>query len=215
MHVLIDNYGTILRGFRETVELAIISMVISTVFGTLLATMRVSPVPPLRLLGTSYVNVFRNTPLLLLFVLFIFGLPKLDIHLSFFWGAVISLTAYSSAFVCEAVRSGINTVPVGQAEAARAVGMTFGQTLRNVVLPQALRASIPPVASLLIALLRNTSVAEAFGTKEAAYALDTLGNRHSSALIWLFLGIAGGYIILSLIVAGAFRMLERRLVIAR
>ncbi|HVX45188.1 MAG TPA: amino acid ABC transporter permease [Mycobacteriales bacterium] len=215
MHVLIDNLGTILRGFRETVEVAIIAMAVSTVFGTILAAMRVSPVAPLRWLGTAYVNVFRNTPLLLLFVFFIFGIPKLGLNFSFFTRAVLAVTVYSAAFVCEAVRSGINTVPVGQAEAARAIGMTFGQTLRNIVLPQALRASIPPVASLMIALLRNTSVAEAFGTKEAAYQLDSLGNRHASALIWLFIGIAIGYIILSLLIAGGFRLLERRLAVVR
>jgi glutamate transport system permease protein len=215
VHVLADNYGTILRGFRTTVEIAILAMVVSTVLGTLLAAMRVSPVVPFRWLGTAYVNVFRNTPLLLLFVFFVFAIPKLGLNFSFFTRAVMAVTVYSAAFVCEAVRSGINTVPVGQAEAARAIGMNFGQTLRNVVLPQALRASIPPVASLMIALLRNTSVAEAFGTKEATFALDSLGNRHTSALIWLFIGIAIGYIVLSLVIAGAFRLLERKLEVAR
>lgn len=215
MQVLIDNYGTILRGFRTTIELTLISMVIALVAGTALGAMRVSPIAPLRWLGTAYVTIFRNTPLLLLFLLFVFAIPKLGVNLSFFTRAVIAVSVYSAAFICEAVRAGINTVPVGQAEAARAVGMTFGQTLGHVVLPQALRASIPTIGSLLIALLRNTSVAEAFGTKEATYALDTLGNRHASAILWLFLGIAIGYIVLSLLMAVGFRYLERRLVILR
>lgn len=215
MQVLIENYGTILRGFRETIALAAVSMAIAVVAGTALAAMRVSPIPPLRWMGTAYVTVFRNTPLLLLFVVFVFAIPKLGVNLSFFTRAVIAVSVYSAAFICEAVRSGINTVPVGQAEAARAVGMTFGQTMRHIVLPQAMRASIPPIGSLLIALLRNTSVAEAFGTKEATYALDTLGNRHASAILWLFAGIALGYILLSLLMASGFRLLERRLAIIR
>ncbi|HEX3811569.1 MAG TPA: amino acid ABC transporter permease [Mycobacteriales bacterium] len=215
MNVLSDNIGTILRGFRETIALTVISAVIAIVLGVVLAAMRVSPAPPLRWAGTSYVNLFRNTPLLLLFVLFVFGLPTVGIHASFFIRAVVALSLYTAAFVCEAVRSGINTVQAGQAEAARAVGMTFGQTLRHVVLPQAMRAAIPPVGSILIALTRNTSVAEAFGTKEATYVLDSLGRDHASQLYWIFGGIALGYIILSLAIAGGFRLLERHLAVAR
>ena len=215
MNVLADNIGTILDGFRETIALTALSAACAIVLGIILAAMRVSPAAPLRWAATSYVNIFRNTPLLLLFVLFVFGLPTIGLRASFFTRAVIALSLYTAAFVCEAVRSGINTVPTGQAEAARAVGMTFTQTLRHVVLPQALRAAIPPVGSLLIALTRNTSVAEAFGTREATYVLDSLGRDHASALYWIFAGIALGYIILSLAIAGGFRLLERQLAVIR
>ena len=96
----------------------------------LLAAMRVSPVPVLRAFGAGYVNIVRNTPLTLVFFFFAFAFPRLEIFdLSFFAAACVALTVYTSAFVCEVVRSGINTVPVGQAEAARALGFTFGQTL--------------------------------------------------------------------------------------
>jgi glutamate transport system permease protein len=215
VNVLRDNFGTILDGFRETIALTAISAVCAIVFGVLLAAMRVSPAPPLRWAATSYVNIFRNTPLLVLFILFVFGLPTAGVHASFFVRAVIALTLYTSAFVCEAVRSGINTVQAGQAEAARAIGMTFTQTLRHVILPQAMRAAIPPIGSLMIALTRNTSVAEAFGTKEATYVLDSLGRDHAAALYWIFAGIALGYIIISLAIAGGFRLLERQLAVGR
>jgi glutamate transport system permease protein len=215
MDVLTDNFGTILDGFRETILLTVLSGVVAIVVGVLLAAMRVSPAPPLRWAGAAYVTVFRNTPLLLLFVLFVFGLPTVGVHASFFIRAIIALSTYTAAFVCEAVRSGINTVQPGQAEAARAIGLTFSQTLRFVVLPQALRAAIPPIGSLLIALTRNSSVAEAFGTKEATYVLDSLGRDHASALYWIFGGIALGYIILSLLIAGGFRLLERAVAVAR
>ena len=124
-----------------------------------------------------YVTVVRNTPLLIIFVFVIVGLPKLGFPFrsveaardrrSFFFRACIALTLYTSAFVCEAVRSGINAVPLGQAEAARAIGLTFGGTMTQVVLPQAFRAAVPPLASVLIALLKNTSRGRAFGMLEA------------------------------------------------
>ncbi len=215
MDVLLDNFDTILDGFRETIALTALSAVCAIVLGVVLAAMRVGPAAPLRWAGAAYVNVFRNTPLLLLFVLFVFGLPTVGIQASFFLRAVIALTLYTAAFVCEAVRSGVNTVQRGQAEAARAIGMTFGQTLRYVVLPQAIRTAIPPISSLMIALARNTSVAEAFGTKEATYVLDSLGRDHASALYWIFAGIALGYLVLCLLIAGGFRLLERQLRVAR
>src|SRR6266545_1433562 len=163
MDVLIENFDQILDGFRTTLALFVISGLCALVLGTILAGMRVSPVPPLRAAGTVYVNVARNTPLLLVFVFITFGLPALGIRFSFFILAVIALTLYTAAFITEAIRSGINAVSAGQAEAARSIGMTFGQTLTIVVLPQAFRTVIPPLASIMIALVKNTAVAEAFG----------------------------------------------------
>lgn len=215
MNVLADHAGDILRAFLLTIELALASAACAIVFGVVLAAMRVSPSPPIRLAATSYVNVFRNTPLLLLFILFVFGLPTLDLHISFFWRAVVAMSAYTSAFVCEAVRSGVNTVDRGQSEAARAVGMTFAQTLRYVVLPQAARAAIPPTGSIMIALARNTSIAEAFGNREATYQLDSLARDFPGSLYWLFAGIALGYIVICLLIAGGFRLLEQKLAIVR
>ncbi len=215
MNVLSDHAGDILRAFLVTIELTACAAVGSIVLGTILAAMRVCPSPPIRLAATSYITIFRNTPLLLLFVLFVFGLGSLDVHISFFWRAVIALGVYTSAFVCEAIRSGINTVDRGQSEAARAIGMTFPQTLRHVVLPQAMRAAIPPIGSIMIALARNTSIAEAFGNREATYQLDSLARDFPSALYWLFAGIALGYIVICLAIAGGFRLLERQLAVAR
>ncbi|MGI8870540.1 MAG: amino acid ABC transporter permease [Mycobacteriales bacterium] len=215
MHVLADHADDILTAFALTIRLAAMSALCAVVLGVILAAMRVSPSPPVRLAATSYVNVFRNTPLLLLFILFVFGLPTLNLQMSFYWRAVIALSAYTAAFVCEAVRSGINTVDRGQAEAARAIGMTFGKTLRYVVLPQAIRAAIPPIGSILIALARNTSIAEAFGNREATYQLDSLARDFPDALYWLFGGIALGYVILCLLIAAVFRLLEHRLAVGR
>lgn len=183
--------------------------------GTILAGFRVSPTPVLRAFGTSYVNVFRNIPLVVLFLITTQGVPQLGVNASFFWLAVLALGTYTAAFICEAVRSGINAVDVGQAEAARSIGMTFGQTLRIIVLPQAIRSVIPPLASILIALTKNTAIAEAFGVTEATYQLDSLVRDFPDALYALFFGIAAGYIIIVFTISGIAQVLERRLVVLR
>jgi glutamate transport system permease protein len=215
VQVLIDNLPKILNAFGLTLQLLAVSGLISVVFGTVLAGLRVSPVPVLRAFGTSYVNVFRNTPLVIVFVVFVAGLPFVGLQLSFFWRAVISLSVYTSAFVCEAVRSGINAVHQGQAEAARAIGMTFGQTLRLIVLPQAVRTVVPPLASILIALTKNSAIAEAFGVTEASYQLDSLVRDFPTALWWLFGGIALGYVIIVFAIAGIASVIERRWAVSR
>jgi glutamate transport system permease protein len=164
---LTSNADLFRDAFWMTIRLAVLAGVLCLLFGTLLAVMRVSPVPALRGFGTGYVSVVRNTPLTLVFVFMFFGFPKLGVSASPFKVAIIALTVYTSAFVCEAVRSGVNTVDTGQAEAARAMGMTFGQTLSLVILPQALRAVTPPLVSTMIALTKNTTIAAGFSVAEA------------------------------------------------
>ena len=215
MGVLVDNLPQILRGFRTTLELLVVSGAVALVLGTLLAACRVAPVPTLRAVGTSYVNVFRNIPLVILFLLTTQGIPALGVNTSFFVLAVAALGCYTAAFVCEAVRSGINAVPVGQAEASRAVGMTSGQTLRIIVLPQAVRSVVPPLASILIALTKNTAIAEAFGITEASYQLDSLVRDQPQALWWLFFGISLGYVLIVFLLSATSQVLERRLVVLR
>jgi glutamate transport system permease protein len=206
----------LLEGFSLTLQLLGWSALIATVLGTVLASMRVSPIAPLRAFGTSYVNIFRNTPLVVLFILAVVGLPALDLlRGSFFWRAVTALSLYTAAFICEALRSGINTVDTGQAEAARSIGMGFGQSLRLVVLPQAFRAVIPPLASVYIALAKNTSVAAAFGITEATYKLSDLIEDFPGSLYVSFMGIAFGYILIVAVISGTATILERRVRVSR
>ena len=215
MQVLIENSDRILGGFQTTLLLFVVCALSSALLGTVLATLRVSPVATLRAAGATYVIVARNTPLVVVFVFISFGLPVLDIQFSHFLLAVVALTLYTSAFVCEVLRSGVNAVNPGQAEAARSIGMTFGQTLSVVVLPQAFRTVVPPLASVFIALAKNTAVAEAFGVREASYQLDSLVRDHPTALYALFFGIASGYVIITLVLAGAARLVESKVAIAR
>jgi glutamate transport system permease protein len=203
-------------GFLLTLQLFAWSALFATVLGTVLGSMRVSPVAPLRAFGTSYVNVFRNTPLVVLFILFVVGLPELGLLKgSFFWRAVLTLSLYTAAFVCEALRSGINTVDPGQSEAARSIGMNFSEVLRLVVLPQAFRAVLPPLASVLIAMAKNTSVASAFGVTEATYQLRGLNRDFPGELVYSYLGIAIGYALIVGAISAVGSLLERRVEMAR
>jgi glutamate transport system permease protein len=183
--------------------------------GTLLASMRVSPVPVLRLLGTGYVTIFRNTPLTLVFFFFAFAYPRLELlDVSFFTRAVLSLIVYTAAFVCEVVRSGINTVDVGQLEASRALGFRFTQTLTAVVVPQAIRSVVPPMTSVLISLLKNTTIAAGFSVAEAGQIVPALSERGAPLLIGM-LWIAIGFGILVVPLTITQRALEKRWSLAR
>jgi len=212
--VLLDNWDLFSRGFLTTLQLLLLSGVLSLVLGTLLAAMRVSPVPALRRTGAGYVTLLRNTPLTLVFFLVVFGFPALGIDISFFARAVVALTAYTAAFICEAVRAGINTVAVGQAEAARALGMRFTQTLRHVVLPQAVRSVLPPLASVVIALAKNTTVAAGFSVLEAGAIRAYLSERGESVVLGL-LWVAAGFLLVVVPLSLLQRRLESRWAVAR
>ena len=215
MDVVLDNLDVYVAGFTGTVKLTLLAALGALVLGTLVAAMRVSPVPPFRAVGTLYVTLVRNTPLTVVFFLVFFGLPEVDVLFSFFTFAVLALALYTAAFVAEAVRSGINSVASGQAEACRSVGMTFGQTLHLVVLPQAFANAIPPLASVFIALLKNSSIASAFFVAEGLQRTQSLINSNGQAVLWILAGAALGYLLLALIASFLFSLLERAVAVAR
>ena len=210
MDVLFDNLGEFGIRFLGTIELFVLSSIASLVLGTVLAAMRVSPVPALRVTATTYVTLLRNTPLTLVMFFFALGFPRLEIlDLSYFTLAVVALSLYTAAFVCETVRAGISTVPPGQAEAARALGLGFGQSLTLIVLPQAIRAVVPPLTSVQIALLKNTTVAAGFSVVEAGGIYQVLSERGYSTLVGL-LWVALGFVVLIIPMTLLQRSLERR-----
>ena len=215
MNVLLDNLGLYGSAFLGTIELFVVAAIGSLVGGLLLAAMRVSPVPVLRAFGTGYVNIVRNTPLTLVFFFFAFAYPRLAIvDLSFFTRACMALIVYTSAFVCEVIRSGVNTVPVGQAEASRALGFSFGQTLSAVVMPQALRSVVPPLTNVQIALLKKTTIAAGFSVFEAGGIYQRLSEQGYNVLIGL-LWVAVGFLILVVPLTLLQRRLERSWSVAR
>jgi glutamate transport system permease protein len=218
--------GQIFEAFWTTIQLAGFSAVGALILGTVLAAMRLAPVPMLNWLGTTYVNVVRNTPLTLIILFCSFGLAQtLGITLadpnsltsiddSNFRLAMLGLTVYTASFVCETVRSGVNTVPLGQAEAARSLGLTFSQNLRIVLLPQAFRSVIIPLGSVLIALIKNTTIASAIGVGEAALLMKGM-IENEAALLVIGTIFAIGFVILTLPTGLFFGWLGKRLAVAR
>jgi glutamate transport system permease protein len=211
----------VLGAFWTTIQLAVLSAVGSLVLGTIVAILRVSPVRVLQFLGTSYVNIFRNTPLTLLMVFgvlgatYILGLPLSgNTNSNVFRWAVVMLSVYHAAFVCEALRSGINTVPPGQAEAARSIGLTFAQSMREVILPQAFRGAVAPLGSTLVALIKNTTVAAVIGAADAAGLLQEIVENETGQLS-VFLIFAIGFVILTLPLGIFFTHLSRSLAVKR
>ncbi|MFI7398168.1 amino acid ABC transporter permease [Micrococcus luteus] len=198
---LLADYGAdIPLAFWTNIRLAFLATLGSFVLGVVLALFRISPVPSLRALGTGYVNVVRNTPLtiiMLLGVLAVWGQLKVsfstDFTLNFFIYAVIALSLYHAAFMCEAIRSGVNTVPLGQAEAARSIGLGFLPAARHVILPQALRGAITPLGNTVIALTKNTTVAAAASVAEASGLMKRMIEFSPDVMVAIFLTFAIGF----------------------
>lgn len=226
MEVFTEYREEIFAAFWTTIQLTVFSAIGALVIGTVLAAMRLAPVPMLNWIGTSYVNVVRNTPLTLIILFCSFGLSQtLGVTLadrqsatfisdSGFRLAMLGLTVYTAAFVCETVRSGVNTVPLGQAEAARSLGLTFGQNLTIVLLPQAFRAVIIPMGSVLIALTKNTTIASAIGVAEAALLMKEM--IENTAAVLVVGGIfAAGFVVLTLPLGLFFGWLGKRMAVSQ
>lgn len=212
--VLTANLGVLGRGILTTLAITALAYVSAVLAGTLVAIFRVSPIPPLRAIGAVYVEVFRNVPLLSLLILVAYGLPYVGVSFSLFTTAVICLALVSAAFTCETVRAGINGVPVGQAEAARALGMTFGQSLGLVILPQALRTMVQPLVNIFIGVALGSSLAAAVSVGELTYAAQQVGNKTAESML-LFVISALVYIVIALLGGGVGSVLERRLAVQR
>lgn len=217
MDVLIDNADLLLAAFGVTLKLVVVAGLLSLAWGTVLAAMRVGPIRVLQLAGGVYVTLFRNTPLLIILLLIFFGLPKFGITWGYFWPNVIALTLYTSSFVCEALRAGVNSIPLGQAEAARAIGLTFGQSLRTVILPQSIRVVIPPLGSLLIALVKNSALVLAIGVTElTAQARRLIEDNESRFDLWgVIIGVTVGYLLIALVLSYLVRIAEKRTAFVR
>jgi glutamate transport system permease protein len=217
MGALFANSELIWQAFLTTLSLASVAGVLSFVWGVVLAAFRVSPVGPLRTFGAVYVEVIRNTPLTLIFLLFLVAATPLlgfSIPLGYRM-AVLAMTLYTATFVCEVVRSGINSVGVGQAEAARTVGLTFIQVLVYVVMPQAFRSVVPPLINVYVAHVKNTSVASAFATTELVAIANRLGNTNAGDVVGIFVGIGLAYLAITIPMGLAAQRLESKVAIIR
>lgn len=198
MDAIIENFPLFLRGFGNTLSLLLLSGSGALLIGLVIAAMRISPVASLRAFATVYTEIVRNTPLTLVLLFCATILPYLQFQPGYFTLAVLGLTVYTSPFVAEALRSGVNGVSIGQAEAARSIGLTFGQTLSFVVMPQAIRMVIPPLINVFIALTKNTSVAGAFFVFELFGAARRITNERGDEVIAILLAVAAFYLVITI-----------------
>lgn len=219
---MFDNLDYVLKflleGFITTVWLTAVSFALALIIGGVLALMHVSPAPPARWVANAYTQFFRNVPLLVVLIVMLFGLTTLGMKgfPDMFW-AIAGLGMYTGALVGETLRSGINSISLGQAEAARSIGLTFGQSLGNIILPQAFRTVIPPLGSLLIALVKNSALASAVGVSELAGQADLLQeSREVSVSIWtIVVATVFLYLVINLPISYFIRVAERRAAISR
>lgn len=218
MDAINGNLDLWLEGISYTLLVFFGGGIIALVLGTIVGAMRVSPVPVARAVGTLYVTLVRNTPLTLVFFFFVFGYSALALPtLSNTVLGIMAIGVYTATYVAETLRAGINTVPVGQAEAARAIGLPFGQVMTLVVLPQAFRSVVPPMMSVFIALLKNTTVAAGFSIAVLPQLQSTISNSHTrtgtpmEVLLW----VAIIFVALVMLLTWLQRSLEKRWRIAR
>ncbi|MCR2764874.1 amino acid ABC transporter permease [Microbacterium sp. zg.B48] len=202
-------------GFRVTLLLLVVSGVAALILGTLIAAMRISPVASLRVFAAFWVEIARNTPLTLVFIFTAFVLPMLGVRAPYLILAFVALTYYTSPFVAEALRSGINGVPIGQAEAARSIGLGFGQTVSLVVLPQAFRMTVPPLINVFIALTKNTSVAGGFFVVELFATTRQLANDNGNIVLQILFTAALLYLVITVPLGYFAGQLEKRWVVRR
>ena len=208
--VVWNNLPFLLAGLWMTVKLAAAALGLALALGVCFAVLRSVPLRPLRAIGTAYVEFFRNTPLLVQMFFAFFALPSIGVRLSGFTAAFLALGVYTGAFVTEAVRAGILSVGGGQWEAARSLGMTYGQMMRFVILPQAVAATVPPLGNLAIAMTKNTSIASSIAVADVMYNGQIVNSRTFATYeVFTFIGLC--YLALTLPLGAAVGWLVRRL----
>ncbi len=214
MDILADNLGPILEAIGITLLMTVIAGIGSILLGILVTVARVSPIPLLRTTAFLYVQFFINVPLLALLLLAVFALPDAGIILPLTPTAIAVLTIYEAAYVAEAVRSGVNTVAPGQIEASRALGMNLGQSLRLVVVPQALRSVVQPIGNVIIALAMNTALAAVVGVVELTSRANKVNLEYAQP-IEIFMGAGLVYMTIALIIGLSAGRIERKVAILR
>ncbi len=215
LELLTDNFDELASGFWVTVRLVGASFAVAVVVGTLVAALRIAPSKWLQRLGGVYVETFRNVPLLILLFISFSGLRRAGVPIGAWVAGVAALGLYTAAYVGEVLRSGVFAVSRGQIEASLSLGFNFPQTLRRIVLPQAVRTVIPPLASITIAMIKNSAIVGAALaindlTKEARI-INSRTFQTDAAFFWA----AVGYLLLTVAATIAFRQLERRYAIRR
>ncbi|WP_028273891.1 amino acid ABC transporter permease [Atopococcus tabaci] len=207
---LLSSYGGMLtQGFLNTLLASVIALFFSTVIGTLIGILRVSQNKFLNQFANAYVQLFLNIPLLIIVLFFYTAVPMYVVQIGGFTAGIIGLTIYTSAFIAETVRAGIQSVPAGQMEAGLSTGFTYWETMRYIVLPQALRIVIPPLGNQFINLVKNSSILAMVAGMDLMYygdliASETFNTFDTYILVALF------YLVITLPLTYLMQRLERR-----
>lgn len=208
-----EQWSLLAQGTTMTLWLTLASAALSLVFGVLIAVLRLAPFALARSLAAGYTEFFRNIPLLTVLFFIYFGVPNTGLRLGGVSSAIWGLGLYTAAYVAEVIRAGLGTVSKGNIEAARSLGLGFIQSMRYVQLPQAIRAAIPPLGTLLIALLKNTSLASTISVADLFLQAELVGSRTFNPNILLIAGAI--YVVLTLPTGALFNVIERRWAIKR
>lgn len=218
--IILEYPDMFLGGLWLTIQVAFWGLIGSLLLGIVIALMRTAPVAPLRWIGVAYVEFFRNTPLLVQLFFFFFGLPFLgvrisqDVFVTIFYEAIMAMSLYHGAYMAEVIRGGLLGVDRGQIEAARSLGLSYPQMLRSVQVPQAVRAVIPPLGNIGIALVKNTSLAATIGLAELLYNTEVVDAR-TFRTFDAYIAAAMLYLSLTIPLGIGVNFLERRLLVAR
>jgi putative glutamine transport system permease protein len=209
IHVLFNHWDRFAEGFIHTIEASVLALIGSFVLGVIIAVMRISPVRALNVIGTVYVEFIRNIPLLLVVFFFFLGLPSLGLPLDGFTSGTLGLTVYTASFIAEAIRAGIQSVPTGQTEAARATGLSYIQTMLHIVLPQAIKIVLPSIGNQFINLVKNSSILAVVTGLDLMYYADLI-NSDTFLPLTVYTIVAVFYLVLTLPLSFAVHYMERR-----
>ncbi|MFS0839236.1 amino acid ABC transporter permease [Paenibacillus sp. 1P03SA] len=210
LSVITENWDRYIEGFGNTVMVSLLSLVLSFLLGTLVAVFRISPFKALRAISAVYVEFVRNIPLLLIIFFFYYGSSEFGLSLDGFTAGTIGLTIYTSAFIAEAIRAGILAVPAGQSEAARSSGLSYGQTMIHVVLPQAIKIVVPPLGNQFLNLIKNSSILGVIAGMDLMYFGDLI-NSDTLDTFNVYIGVALFYLVLTIPLSLLVQYLERRM----
>ncbi|CAM3003541.1 amino acid ABC transporter permease [Paenibacillus sediminis] len=206
----LTNLKFILQGFLITLEVAFVSIIFSFILGTVLGTIRYTRFPALAKVTAIIIDTIRNLPLLLIIFFIKIALPQLGINMTAFWATATGLTIFEGAMIAEIVRSGLNSIDKGQIEASRSSGLSYMQTLRHIVMPQALRRMSPPLVSQFISLLKDTSLAIIISLPELMHNVQILSGHQFDYAIPALLLAAALYFIVNYMLSLIARRLEAR-----
>ncbi|MBA2872978.1 putative glutamine transport system permease protein [Anoxybacillus calidus] len=212
--IIVDYWDMYMQGFGHTVKASLLALLGSLLIGIVIAVFRIAPVRPLNWFGAAYVEFIRNIPLILVVFVFFFGFPALGVRLDSFTAGTLGLTVYTAAFIAEVIRAGILSVPKGQMEAARSSGLTYLQTMRYIILPQAIKIVIPPLGNQFINLVKNSSILGVIAGLDLMYFGDLISSE-TFVTFDVYIFVAMFYLVLTVPLSLGVGFLERRLARSR